>query len=83
MRLSRFHAFCNFTGPRFLYYARKGRRRIQCGARFPFARLVTGNDPPPALVEVDFVAHSGTSSAGSFVQTVMLTVIAPLRRGFS
>jgi hypothetical protein len=33
------------------------------------------NDPPPGYVEVDFVAHSGTSS-GSFVQTMVLTDIA-------
>lgn len=34
------------------------------------------NDPPPGFVEVDFVAHSGTSAAGSFVQTMVLTDIA-------
>ena len=34
------------------------------------------NDPPPGYVEVDFVAHSGTSSSGSFVQTMVLTDIA-------
>ncbi|TGU67758.1 transposase, partial [Mesorhizobium sp. M1C.F.Ca.ET.144.01.1.1] len=34
------------------------------------------NDPPPVYVEVDFVAHSGTSSSGSFVQTMVLTDIA-------
>lgn len=34
------------------------------------------NDPPPGFVEVDFVAHSGTSSAGNFVQTMVLTDIA-------
>ncbi|HEV2901019.1 MAG TPA: hypothetical protein VGX71_24885 [Pseudaminobacter sp.] len=34
------------------------------------------NDPPPGFVEVDFVAHSGTSSSGSFVQTMVLTDIA-------
>jgi hypothetical protein len=31
------------------------------------------NDPPPGFVEVDFVAHAGTSAAGSFVQTMVLT----------
>jgi hypothetical protein len=31
------------------------------------------NDPPPRFVEVDFVSHSGTSAAGSFVQTMVLT----------
>ena len=34
------------------------------------------NDPPPGYVEIDFVAHSGTSSSGSFVQTMVLTDIA-------
>jgi hypothetical protein len=34
------------------------------------------NDPRPGYVEVDFVAHSGTSSSGSFVQTMVLTDIA-------
>ncbi|SEI21495.1 Integrase core domain-containing protein [Rhizobium tibeticum] len=34
------------------------------------------NDPPPGFVEVDFVAHSGTSSSGSFVQTMVLTDIS-------
>jgi Integrase core domain len=34
------------------------------------------NDPPPGFVEVDFVAHSGPSSSGSFVQTLVLTDIA-------
>ncbi|MER9319309.1 hypothetical protein NKI31_28125 [Mesorhizobium sp. M0659] len=34
------------------------------------------NDPPPGYVEVDFVGHSGTSSSGSFVQTMVLTDIA-------
>jgi hypothetical protein len=33
------------------------------------------NDPP-GFVEVDFVAHAGTSAAGSFVQTMVLTDIA-------
>jgi hypothetical protein len=34
------------------------------------------DDPPPGFVEVDFVAHAGTSAAGSFVQTMVLTDIA-------
>ena len=34
------------------------------------------NDPPPGFVEVDFVAHAGTSAAGRFVQTMVLTDIA-------
>jgi len=31
---------------------------------------------PPGFVEVDFVAHSGTSAVGTFVQTLVLTDIA-------
>jgi hypothetical protein len=34
------------------------------------------SDPPPGFVEVDFVAHSGPSSPGRFVQTLVLTDIA-------
>ena len=34
------------------------------------------NDPLPGYVEVDFVAHSGTSSSGSFAQRMVLTDIA-------
>jgi hypothetical protein len=34
------------------------------------------DDPPPGFVEVDLVAHGGTSVAGSFVQTVVLTDVA-------
>lgn len=34
------------------------------------------NDPPPGYVEVDLVAHGGTSVTGSFVQTVVLTDVA-------
>ena len=34
------------------------------------------NGPPPGYVEVDLVAHGGTSVAGSFVQTVVLTDVA-------
>jgi hypothetical protein len=33
-------------------------------------------DPPPGYAEVDFVAHSGASASGSFVQTMVLTDIA-------
>lgn len=33
-------------------------------------------DPEPGFVEADFVAHGGTSTAGSFVQTLVLTDIA-------
>ena len=34
------------------------------------------NDPPPGFVEVDFVAHSGPTAAGLFIQTLVLTDIA-------
>jgi hypothetical protein len=33
-------------------------------------------DPPPGFLEVNFVAHCGTSAAGSLVQTMVLTDIA-------
>lgn len=33
-------------------------------------------DPEPGFVEADFVAHGGTSTAGSFVQTLVMTDIA-------
>jgi hypothetical protein len=34
------------------------------------------NDPLPGYLEVDLVAHAGTSAAGAFVQTMVLTDIA-------
>jgi hypothetical protein len=34
------------------------------------------NDPPPGFVEADLVAHSGPSTHGSFIQTLVLTDIA-------
>jgi hypothetical protein len=34
------------------------------------------NDPAPGYVEVDLVAHGGTSTSGSFVQTLVLTDVA-------
>ncbi len=33
-------------------------------------------DPPPGFVEADLVAHSGPSTRGSFIQTLVLTDIA-------
>jgi hypothetical protein len=33
-------------------------------------------NPAPGWVEVDFVAHSGTTVSGSFVQTMVLTDVA-------
>jgi len=61
--------------------ARGGRRR-RAGFSSAVRRTVPvrtfgdWNDPPPGFVEVDFVAHCGTSAAGSFVQTLVLTDIA-------
>lgn len=58
--------------------ARGGRRR-RAGFSSAVRRTVPvrtfgdWNDPPPGFVEVDFVSHSGTSAAGSFVQTMVLT----------
>ena len=42
----------------------------------PVRTFADWGDPPPGSVEVDFVAHSGTSTAGAFVQTIVLTDIA-------
>ena len=42
----------------------------------PVRTFADWGDPPPGFVEVDFVAHSGTSAAGAFVQTMVLTDIA-------
>ena len=42
----------------------------------PVRTFAGWGDPPPGFVEVDFVAHSGVSAAGAFVQTLVLTDIA-------
>ena len=61
--------------------ARGGRRR-RAGFSSAVRRAVPvrtfgdWDDPPPGFVEVDFVAHSGPSSSGSFVQTLVPTDIA-------
>jgi hypothetical protein len=61
--------------------ARGGRRR-RAGFSSAVRRTVPvrtfgdWKDPPPGFVEVDFVAHSGPSAAGSFVQTMVLTDVA-------
>jgi hypothetical protein len=34
------------------------------------------NDPPPGFCEVDFVAHCGMSTAGAFVQTLVMVDVA-------
>ncbi len=61
--------------------ARGGRRRragFSSAVRrsVPVRTFGDWNDPPPGFVEVDFVAHAGTSAAGTFVQTMVLTDIA-------
>jgi len=58
--------------------ARGGRRR-RAGFSSAVRRTVPvrtfgdWNDWPPGFVEIDFVAHAGTSAAGSLVQTMVLT----------
>ena len=42
----------------------------------PIRTYADWNDPPPGFVEADLVAHSGPSTSGSFVQTLVLTDIA-------
>ena len=42
----------------------------------PVRTFADWGDPPPGFVEVDFVAHSGVSTTGAFVQTLVLTDIA-------
>ncbi|WP_297971624.1 ISNCY family transposase [uncultured Amaricoccus sp.] len=42
----------------------------------PVRTFADWGDPPPGFVEVDFVAHSGPSATGAFVQTMVLTDIA-------
>jgi hypothetical protein len=42
----------------------------------PVRTFADWGDPPPGFVEVDFVAHSGPSATGAFVQTLVLTDIA-------
>ncbi len=58
-----------------------GRRRragSSSGVRrtVPIRTFADWHDPTPGFVEVDLVAHSGTSASGSFVQTLVLTDIA-------
>jgi hypothetical protein len=61
--------------------ARGGRRRrtdMSSAVRrlVPIRTFGNWNDPAPGFVEVDFVAHSGTSTSGSFVQTMVLTDVS-------
>jgi hypothetical protein len=62
--------------------AAAGGRRRRAGSSSAVRRAVPvrtfadWKDPPPGFVEVDLVAHGGTSVSGSFVQTLVLTDIA-------
>ena len=42
----------------------------------PIRSYADWGDPPPGFVEADLVAHSGPSTSGSFVQTLVLTDVA-------
>jgi hypothetical protein len=42
----------------------------------PIRTFSDWRDPPPGFMEADLVAHSGPSTSGSFVQTLVLTDIA-------
>jgi hypothetical protein len=42
----------------------------------PIRTSADWGDPPPGFVEADLVAHSGPSTRGSFIQTLVLTDIA-------
>src|SRR5664279_4618673 len=56
-----------------------GRRRLKpmgIRASVPIRTFNDWNDPAPGFVEADLVAHSGPSTRGSFVQTLVLTDIA-------
>jgi hypothetical protein len=53
-----------------------GRRRHQTTSPPGNPVRFNWNDPAPGFVEADLVAHSGPSTEGSFVQTVVLTDIA-------
>ena len=44
--------------------------------RVPIRTFADWNDPLPGFLEVDLVAHGGTSVKGSFIQTLVATDIA-------
>jgi hypothetical protein len=44
--------------------------------RVPVRTFADWQDPAPGFVEADLVAHSGSTTRGSFVQTLVLTDIA-------
>jgi hypothetical protein len=62
--------------------AAAGGRRRRAGLSSAIRRSVPvrtfggWNDPPPGYVEIDLVAHGGTSVSGSFIQTMVLTDVA-------
>jgi len=62
--------------------AAAGGRRRRAGSSSAVRRSVPvrtfgdWHDPPPGFIEVDLVAHGGTSVSGSFIQTMVLTDIA-------
>jgi hypothetical protein len=62
--------------------AAAGGRRRRAGLSSAIRRSVPvrtfsgWNDPSPGYVEIDLVAHGGTSVSGSFIQTMVLTDIA-------
>src|SRR5258708_7436905 len=57
----------------------RGRRRVMASAVKRAVAIRTfsdWHDPPPGFFEADLVAHSGPTTHGSFVQTLVLTDIA-------
>jgi hypothetical protein len=62
--------------------AAAGGRRRRAGLSSAIRRSVPvrtfagWNDPSPGYVEIDLVAHGGTSVSGSFIQTMVLTDVA-------
>ena len=62
--------------------AAAGGRRRRAGSSsavrrsVPVRTFADWNDPAPGYVEVDLVAHGGTSTSGSFVRTLVLTDVA-------
>ncbi len=58
---------------------RKRRRAAPSSAirrRIPIRTFADWQDPPPGFIEADLVAHSGPSTKGHFVQSIVLTDIA-------
>ncbi|MEY4582976.1 MAG: hypothetical protein RL701_7679 [Pseudomonadota bacterium] len=55
---------------------RRARTKPALRAQVPVRTFADWNNPAPGSMEVDLVAHSGASAAGSFVHTLVLTDIA-------